>query len=634
MTPVEHKRLVETRRKNSLVWQGIHIFGSLGLAISLLTFILIVCAVATFVESRFDTKVAQAYVYRAPWFVFWLALLCVNLACVTFTRLPWQRKHHGFVITHAGIIIMLIGAMVGFKQGYEASVTLQKGVPANRLVAHQTVIQVAPEGGGVYTLPIDVEARQPKEGRPRIVPLPETRQKLAILEYTETLVSENRLVPVDAGLPGNPGVALEFSSRAMNQTLPLILIGDASGRASDDFFGQANILLVPELPDLAVEGAKTRPVRETAVVLAFAEPPVIRAAATQELLALDYRLSAVGEAWLLQIRKGEELLTEFRLPEEQGQEKTLAGSNLKAVAGQYWPDFVMEDGMPATKSAEPKNPAVLLNLTGEAPASWILESGAKPTLELAMVRDGEVAYRFRRSWDVIGEGVISGETVLQTGWADWQVRLTGAHERARMLPQWVNRPETSPADGIVPGIRAALLQADGTPGPDRWISSGTSETFLVDGREPIRIGYGLKALPIPFEVTLLNFEVPRDEGTETPANFISTVRFTATDHEPVEAVVQMNHPASFPPEWWRQFSGFTYKFSQASWNPENLDETTLQVLYDPGWWLKWIGSLMICVGITMLFYLKPKTSGKRGAPAKKDAADLPQKNNPEPATSR
>ena len=66
----------------------------------------------------------------------------------------------------------------------------------------------------------------------------------------------------------------------------------------------------------------------------------------------------------------------------------------------------------------------------------------------------------------------------------------------------------------------------------------------------------------------------------------------------------MNNPFSFPGEWWRTWTGLTYKMSQASWNPDNLGQSTIQILRDPGWLLKWIGSLLIVSGIFMLFYLK------------------------------
>jgi hypothetical protein len=66
----------------------------------------------------------------------------------------------------------------------------------------------------------------------------------------------------------------------------------------------------------------------------------------------------------------------------------------------------------------------------------------------------------------------------------------------------------------------------------------------------------------------------------------------------------MNHPFSFPGSWWRTWSGQTFKMSQASWNPENLGESTIQILRDPGWLLKWIGSLLIVTGVFLLFYVK------------------------------
>jgi hypothetical protein len=44
--------------------------------------------------------------------------------------------------------------------------------------------------------------------------------------------------------------------------------------------------------------------------------------------------------------------------------------------------------------------------------------------------------------------------------------------------------------------------------------------------------------------------------------------------------------------------------SQASWNPENLGQSTIQILRDPGWLLKWIGSLLIVSGVFLLFYVK------------------------------
>ncbi len=71
----------------------------------------------------------------------------------------------------------------------------------------------------------------------------------------------------------------------------------------------------------------------------------------------------------------------------------------------------------------------------------------------------------------------------------------------------------------------------------------------------------------------------------------------------------------------RAWTGLTFKMSQASWNPENLGQSTIQILRDPGWLLKWVGSILICSGIFMLFYVKkfrraaaPKRAAESKAP--------------------
>lgn len=102
---------------------------------------------------------------------------------------------------------------------------------------------------------------------------------------------------------------------------------------------------------------------------------------------------------------------------------------------------------------------------------------------------------------------------------------------------------------------------------------------------------------------LLRFEVARDEGTGAPADFRSTVRFSSpATGETLDAVISMNHPAHFPPGFWRTALGLNSTVFQAEWNPRDLGETTLWAVRDPGWPFKWIGSVMVCLGLAGVFY--------------------------------
>src|SRR5947207_6042438 len=129
-----------------------------------------------------------------------------------------------------------------------------------------------------------------------------------------------------------------------------------------------------------------------------------------------------------------------------------------------------------------------------------------------------------------------------------------------------------------------------------------------------RIAYGWRTVPLPVGLELLNFEVQRNEGSDSPAGFKSTLRVSTADGESATGSCWMNNPFSFPDAWWRTWTGFTYKISQASWNPENLNQSTVQILRDPGWLFKWIGSLLIVSGVFMMFYLRPYRKQTAGRP--------------------
>src|SRR6202008_975921 len=118
-------------------------FASLKLAVGLLAVLIVAAIAGTIYESSFDAKVARAYIYGAPWFNFWLVLLGVNLTISALSRWPWRKHHLAFLITHLGIITLLIGSLIGRILGIEGTMTLFKGEPpASRLLVDQRQVRV------------------------------------------------------------------------------------------------------------------------------------------------------------------------------------------------------------------------------------------------------------------------------------------------------------------------------------------------------------------------------------------------------------------------------------------------------------------------------------------------------------
>jgi hypothetical protein len=596
------KQMISERQQRSAVWRLIHIFGSLQLALILLATIAIACAIATFTESNFNTKIAQTYIYKAPWFTFWLTLLCVNLFAVTLTRWPWQKRHIGFVITHYGIITLLLGAMIGMQTGFEGNVTLRKNAPpVNRITTNRSIIQLeSPADSALYLMRFDAEATPPTALRPRTFPVPKTDLKVVADDFSPNLVHDRRFVASEA--PGSESaVRLRLSSNMAGQTVEVLLSLSPGQEAESDFFGLARISLHPSLARPAA--ARTD---ETRVIFAHYAP------ISQSETPSDVNLRLSEDGSKVTILSGEGSGATYLRSEIMNIPVTEAGALV--VVENYWPDFVMKGGRPDTKSDSPNNPAALVRI------SKLTEQGdAKPSLQLAPADDG-ITYQLRRGEQVIGTGNAKVGESFALGWADWQAAVVQSLARAELITEPKPGPPLAQGERGLPGFRARLESSDGQRGADRWIESG-QVTALTEGSRVVRVGYGLEAKAIPFTLRLVDFQVPRDEGTETPSNFLATIEFRdAATGDTKRGVAKMNHPASFPGTLAANLTGINYKFSQAEWNPRNLDETTLQVLYDPGWLLKWIGSLGICIGIAIMFYWRPGSRDPVPAPPIQDSA--------------
>ena len=218
-----------------------------------------------------------------------------------------------------------------------------------------------------------------------------------------------------------------------------------------------------------------------------------------------------------------------------------------------------------------------------------------------MADDGTVSYELISRKTGRSTGKLELNQPLTTGWADWQLTLD------RTLPhaeEWMDfNPTTAPATGpeLPDGVRIRIEQSG--KASEQWVPAGW-QVAMPAGPADVQVAYGWKQIPLPIGLELLDFEVQRNEGSDSPAGFKSTVRVTTAEGQTATGQCWMNNPFSYPGEWWRIWSGLTFKMSQASWNPDNLGQSTIQILRDPGWLWKWIGSLLIVSGIFMLFYLK------------------------------
>jgi hypothetical protein len=248
-------------------------------------------------------------------------------------------------------------------------------------------------------------------------------------------------------------------------------------------------------------------------------------------------------------------------------------------------------------------------------------------LRLFVADDGAITYELASRKNGKSSGKIELNKPLPTGWADWQLVVDKTMPSARpqmdftpLKSEQASTSSTAAAD-LPDGVRVRVQQNGETL--ERWAPAGRQIAIPIRQRmdppgrtspSPTMIAYGWKTVSLPIGLELLDFEVKRNEGSDSPAGFKSTLRVVTADGETATGSCWMNNPFSFPGNWWRTWTGLTYKISQASWNPENLNQSTVQILRDPGWLLKWIGSSLVVIGVFMMFYLQPYRKQTEGEP--------------------
>jgi hypothetical protein len=645
--------MANSRSTEKPAWQRNSIFeffASLKLAVVLLAVLIVAAIAGTIYESSFDAKVARAYVYGAPWFNLWLVLLGANLACSAFSRWPWRKHHLAFLITHLGIITLLIGSLIGRIWGVEGTITLFKGEPpTNRLLVNERQLRVHDVDGIVKGYPAEFLHHPPTPHHPRDLGQLASGAHLQIVDYAPAIEGKLNPVPVNKG--GASALHFTIATAMMNQRLDGWLMADDPQHGNFSM-GLATIELkrgsaaTSTSSITSTSTSKTgEPIDLEESIFAFSKAPDEQIGHVREggSTGAKIRLSAPenGNKGQVIVFVGEKE-AKFDVAESLGRDVPIENTPFTLRIENYWPDFRIENGKPSSLSDQPNNPAVLVTMRGKgipvvetAPnahgAPEKSTTGGPPTmpapgeeapnhLTLFVADDGAITYELASRKNGKSSGKIDLNKSLTTGWADWQLvvdkTMPGAQPQMDFTPAKSEQTSaaSSAAADLPDGVRLRVQQNGETS--ERWAPAGWQITIPIrtDSGSPTTVAYGWKIIGLPIGLELLDFEVKRNEGSDSPAGFKSTLRVVTADGEDATGACWMNHPFSFPGTWWRTWTGLTYKISQASWNPENLSQSTVQILRDPGWLLKWIGSLLVVIGVFMMFYLQPYRKQTEGEP--------------------
>ena len=107
---------------------------SLKLAVISISTLAATLAYATVFRVEVWRGAAQEWIYRSPGFAILLAFLGMNILCAALIRYPWKKRQTGFVVTHAGLLILLAGSFYSVRTADEGQVGMVEGDVKSELV--------------------------------------------------------------------------------------------------------------------------------------------------------------------------------------------------------------------------------------------------------------------------------------------------------------------------------------------------------------------------------------------------------------------------------------------------------------------------------------------------------------------
>ncbi len=585
-------------------------FGSIKLAVPLLSVIVGILIWATFYESQVGSTTVQQDIYKSPWFGALMFLLAINLGISALSRYPWKgARKIGFAITHLGLIVIITGSAAVIHLGVEGMLLLRTDAGAND--------QIRVEGDTLEVLTGDNEIQRANifikdDGKVN----PSFVGDLELEAYTDHAV---RVVNfVEGGTIDNPAITLSLHSDRMGQTLEQSLAVAPSGYDT--------------------------------ISIGPAELKIVKAKdATQlkQLLTAPKQNNQHPWGEIKVIYNG--LSKSFDVQDNGGKSVNFQDLDLKLT--KFFPDFRLDrNNRPISASDNLNNPGVLLEISNAndverwlvfgkediPPIHAVVEGTAITNLDLdyqvelaqandyfkvIVAEDGEIYYAAQSSQGFKSGKYQLGESVTP-GWADFQIALEKYIPNAKVQRDIVVSDELN-------GEETAALLVKTPSGKETWLP-WAEPTAIEDENGEIYAAFSPKLLQIPFAIKLEDFIVDRNEGSESVAMWTSKIHIEDRANNVIESrKVWMNHPT-----WYKG-----WKIAQASWNPNDLKQSTLQVKREPALvtGLTWLGSGLVVSGIAVIFYapaLTKKLSRKKKQDSQKDSLSAKKTNNQELASSK
>jgi len=193
------------------------------------------------------------------------------------------------------------------------------------------------------------------------------------------------------------------------------------------------------------------------------------------------------------------------------------------------------------------------------------------------IRDGQVA-----------KGKLKVGEVLKTGWMDLELKIIQYLPHAEEVTEFYFSDYKTDMTNSVLKLRYQ--------GQEHWLQKNDVIKLFTD-TTVYYISFAQKRMDLGFDLALDEFKMERYPGTNRAATYESLVKKPEGD----SVLISMNQPL--------KYKGFTFYQASFQQGPDGVPiASILSVNHDPGRFLKYLGSIVLSLGVIVLFYDRRRSS--------------------------
>lgn len=638
--------VVQRLNKNKIF----NFFSTVKLAVPLMLVLGAVVAYGTALESQYNAEYAGLMIYKTFWFGMLIILLWLNIFCATISRIPFKKHHLGFVITHIGLLTLLAGGYATNQYGIDGQLSVTEGQASSSVVLPNLMIGYQAEMASstqtikfkkmifeknqdqlsflndeighlfqvVRYVPFGQLDKVYKEsaGQPNEVAL-SFILKSNFFNVSEWLHSKNnaemklgpatlRIVKVDSLDEATPAPVKKNDVKATPQPAKKREVNSVtSASAGTDTLEVLDFKTGKKITEISVAKVLKQPFNYKGISISITKQyraAVVSANKLEENLdpnqsnpALELSVEKAGE-------KHREILyakfAQFSLNKDGvfGLKFIFRSSGMPATEQIMDPTAVSphggggkSGGMTATDSASPSTAPENMDMATAKGAAPALDSMGSRIVEFKVMASDKTKARitlYKNNEKVMSQILAVGES-LQTPWMGMKIFLgaiqVGSEERIEVTP--VNPEKRAQLPPSAVQISAGADQTF-------WLTEGEQKNVQIANKNYI-IYFGREIVELPFNVALQKFTKVDYPGTTTAMSFESLALFGRSE---VVRKVSMNEP--------HKQNGYTIYQASYVMNPGQPATSIFSVNQDPGRFWKYLGSIILSIGIVILTYMR------------------------------